>query len=290
MRKILLIVNHKASHASGVSELITKTLQDAGCEVTVGNFDDSQDYSQLIEAHSAVADLVIAGGGDGTVQSVAEHLIGRKLSMGIIPLGTANNVARSLGIPKDPIKACEVILSGTVVPMDLAKVNGRVFASVLGIGISTVVHEKVESKSKKFWGAVSYLHQAVLAFKSAKGGFVAQIRGDSVSLKVRALQITVCNGMYYGGSLKISEDATLRDGHLHLSILETKKIMKGLLFALLGKYASRHSEGLKVMKSRKFSIDTKPRMKIDVEGSVEMSTPIEVEILQSAVRVHVPAI
>lgn len=290
MRRALLFVNDRASQTSECTNEIVTALSAGGLEVECVAI-QCEDYADQLRTRLEGADLLVVAGGDGTVRCAAEALLKVTdgfLPLGIIPLGTANNVARSLGLPLAAVDACRIIAEGETVAMDLGRVNGRVFVSVLGIGFSTHVHEHVPHAEKRRWGWLAYAFQAARLLWKRPPVFRAHIRSDEGSMHVKALQITVCNGRYYGARLEIHPEASLTDGLLDLSVVESANWVRGAFKTLLPLPSGHASPGLRLLRSRTFEITCRPAMKLDVEGATDLHTPAHIEVLPGALQVFAP--
>ncbi|MES2571377.1 MAG: YegS/Rv2252/BmrU family lipid kinase [Verrucomicrobiota bacterium] len=288
MQKILLFINTKASQAAETYSLAAEHFQKLDCEVIKGEAKSPDDYCDVVRKYRGQIDKVCLGGGDGTLQCASEVLLETQIPLGILPLGTANNVARSLNIPLTLPEAVEVAVNGKVTPIDIARVNGRIFLSVVGMGLSTVVHDQVPDQHKKRFGSLAYAWQALRMLGKTPPSFRAKISSDEHSLSVKALQITVCNGRYYGAHIQIHPEATLQDSLLDLSVIDARKPWRGLFKALLPLSGTPHDEGLKLLRSRSFHVTTKPSIPIDVEGMTDLRTPAHFEVFPGALRVVVP--
>ncbi len=148
MRKGLLIHNLKAGSLD--VELLPKLVSALGevVSVDIEQLGEAGEASQYAEANHC--DWIAVAGGDGTVESVASNLLGTRFPLGIIPTGTFNNFARSLGLPLDPIEACHVILAGNDRPTDVGFANGRPFFECLGSGLDAALYplgEEIKSGS-----------------------------------------------------------------------------------------------------------------------------------------------
>jgi diacylglycerol kinase (ATP) len=290
MKRALLFVNDQASQTGKRTDEIVEALTAGGLQVERVEVSCS-DYAERLRERLGGADLLVVAGGDGTVRCAAEAIMqvaeGR-LPLGIVPLGTANNVARSLGLPLTIPEACRAIAEGQSVPMDLGRVNGRFFVSVAGIGFSTRVHEQVPPAEKRRWGSLAYAFQAARLLFNPPPVFRAEIRSAEGTQRVKALQITVCNGRYYGAHLQVHADATLSDGLLDLSIVEGENWLRGAFKTLLPLPAGHASPGLKLLRLRSFEIICRPVMKIDVEGATDLSTPARFDVLPGALQVFAP--
>lgn len=289
MHRALVIVNPKASQAASAYEAVVKSLAENGISALKAETSTPASFAKALGQHRNEIDLVVVGGGDGSVRLAAESILQHRVPLGIIPLGTANNVARSLQIPLTIEGACQTIAQGKKAPMDLGRVNGRLFVSVAGIGFSTDVHEEVPAEQKKRWGSLSYAWQACRTLVQSRQGFHAEITTDDQRFRVKALQITVCNGRYYGAHIAVHPEATLDDGLLDLSVIESENFIKGFIKALLPMAPHPKSRGLRLARSTRFNITTHSARKIDVEGETDLRTPASFEILPAAIEVMVPA-
>ncbi len=285
MKKALLIINTNASQGAKNLEEATRILNSLGIEVVQGKPKDANDYTRVIKEHQSQVDLVIVGGGDGTIQCAAEGILETSLPLGILPLGTANNVARSLQLPLKLKEACAAIVNGKATSVDLAKVNERLFVSVVGIGFSTDVHNTVPKEEKKRWGSLAYFFQALRLARSARKSFVAEIKSDTQHIRVRAYQVTICNGRFFGAHVAIHEDAKINDGLLDISIIKKENFLKGFIRMLMPTQRSQISPGLQILHSKRFEVKTYPSKMIDVEGATDLETPATFEVLPAAIKV-----
>jgi YegS/Rv2252/BmrU family lipid kinase len=292
MPRALLIVNSRASQAADCRREITACLESGRIEVVQGEAESEECYRECLQKEKGRVDMLVVAGGDGTVRCAAEALLAETsgaVPLGIIALGTANNVARSLELPLHAAKACQVITAGHRAPMDLARVNGRIFVSVVGIGLSTQVHEQVPSEQKKKWGSLSYAVQAVKLLWRRPRAFRVRIEHQNGVVNSKALQVTICNGRYYGAHLEIQPEATLQDGLLDVSIVEAGNFVKGMFKTLLPLRPGHSSPGLRLLQSSWLQITTQPVAKIDVEGATDLRTPARFEVIPGAVQVFTTA-
>jgi diacylglycerol kinase (ATP) len=289
MRKILLFVNPRASQTTGAKERILEELKKESCQILHADLREGESFVSYFKRVKVDFDVLLVAGGDGTVQAAAEALRGRKELLSIIPLGTANNVARSLGIPINIPAATALAFSGKESPMDLAEVNGQLFVSVAGIGLSSVIHESIPKEKKRRWGAFSYALEALRLARSQQKSFRVRVRGGGESIITKALQVTICNGRFYGAHVQVDPNASLKDGLLDVSVIEATGYFKGALKALSPWHQELRSEGLKRLRAEEVEIHTWPEMKIDVEGSVNLHTPATFKVIKQALQVLAPA-
>src|SRR6185437_4900054 len=155
-RRALLIVNPKARRGTGSIASAVDVLQANRMEVVEEAASARESLSDLIRRRANGFDLIIVGGGDGTLNSAAAGLVEAGLPLGVLPLGTANDFARTVGIPTDPKKAAKLIAIGSPSPIDLGEVNGRLFFNVASIGFSAELAADLTEQAKKRWGKLGY--------------------------------------------------------------------------------------------------------------------------------------
>ena len=161
---------------------------------------------------------VVTVGGDGTAGEVAAGLTGTGKAMGIIPAGTGNDFIKSAGIPNDPEKALDLLLSGNIVPTDTGTVNEKFFLNVCGTGFDVTVLDYAESEKEKHRGLTPYflgLLKAVFHYKSVR----LKVKADNIEEEGQYLICSIANGRYIGGGIPICPDADTQDGYLDLVLI-----------------------------------------------------------------------
>jgi diacylglycerol kinase (ATP) len=149
---VLLLVNPNARSGGDGVEPAVRILRDAGIAVRLETFTGPDEAETDILRFASGTDCVLVAGGDGTI-SRAGGVLGRLgLPLGILPTGTANDLARTLGIPADPVEAARVILRGHRRRIDLATVNGHPFFNVASIGLSAELADTLSTGLKRRWG------------------------------------------------------------------------------------------------------------------------------------------
>lgn len=168
---------------------------------------------QASGAISKGANMVIACGGDGTVRACIEAAAGTEATIGIIPGGTGNLLARNLGIPLDADAACDVIRAGRRRRIDLGYANDEAFAVMAGIGIDARIMRDTDSDSKKRFGAAAYVAAALAHLRDERFGASLSVDGRE-QWTGRASSILVANHGEVQGGLAIFPDASAHDGRL----------------------------------------------------------------------------
>jgi len=161
---------------------------------------------------------IVAMGGDGTVNEVANGLFGSGAALAVIPAGKGNDFVRMMGIPNDPIAALDALTAGVVRRVDLGRVaNDRYFVNGLGIGIDAQVARDV-LQMERLRGAPAYIYAAtkqVIRFKA----FPVEIESDGWRLSMSCLSLGIANGKYAGGGFKLAPKAEITDGRIDVTVI-----------------------------------------------------------------------
>jgi hypothetical protein len=169
-------------------------------------------------------------GGDGTLNACASALVETGLPLGILPLGTGNDLARTLAIPTALEAAADVIVAGRQMHIDVGEVNGVPFLNVASIGMSVQLAEELTADVKRRFGALGYLVAAMRTLRKARS-FRASIASPAGQVHVRTLQIAVGNGRHYGAGMTVAAHARIDDQLLDLYSIETSRIWRIALMA-----------------------------------------------------------
>ena len=220
-REAVIIGNPNSGSAGdeGYLEGFADTLRAGGLTVEVLNTERPDHATEL--AAAAGGRLVIAAGGDGTVNEVLNGL-SKEATLGILPLGTANVLARELGLPLEPEGACERILTGAAFRMDVGVAtddagNERRFACMAGIGFDAEVVDEVGSLLKRYLRSLAFPLVALKVFLQNDRPELRIKDGDTTHVVQYAV---VANGQYYGGDFETAEDASLTSGELQVVLVE----------------------------------------------------------------------
>lgn len=285
----MLLVNNKARRGQEAIEPVMQRLEEGGLSVTFEPFSALPEIARDIMRLRDRADLVVVGGGDGSVSSAALAVMESGLPMGIIPLGTANDLARTLDIPMDLLEAADVIVGGSTRPVDVGTVNGHAFFNVASIGLSSDLAQGLDPVLKKRFGRLGYALAAIKVLAKA-GHFKARILEKGTAITVDTYQIAVGNGVHYGGGNVVQEHAEIDDGHLDLYSLEMKNLWK-LALMLRSFRAGTHGawKEVRTAKCVEFDIETEVPMPVNADGEIVTSTPAHFKVHPSAISVFAPA-
>lgn len=288
-RHALMLVNPNARRGTAALDPVIARLERGGITVSVERFATPDEVSADIVRRQHEVNLVIVCGGDGTINSAAKGVLATRLPMGVLPMGTANDLARTLHISEDLLVAADVIVAGHTRTVDLGEVNGRPFFNVASIGLSADLANGLTADVKRRWGKLGYAMAAAKVLMRAKP-FSATIISPAGTTRTKTMQIAVGNGVHYGGGTVIEEDAAIDDGHLDLYSLELDNVVK-LLFMLGAFRRGQHGAWAEVHtdKAVEFDIRTRRPMPVNTDGDIVTETPAHFVIRPSAITVFAPA-
>ncbi|WEX08788.1 lipid kinase [Chelativorans sp. AA-79] len=287
-RRALLLINTKSRRGQEAIDPVIGRLERAGLSVTLEPFEALPEIARDIVRLRDRADLIVVGGGDGSVSSAAMAVMESGLPMGIIPLGTANDLARTLDIPMELTGAADVIARGATRLVDMGTVNGHAFFNVASIGLSSDLAQDLDPMLKKRFGRLGYALAALKVLAKA-GHFKARILEKGLSIEVDTYQIAVGNGRHYGGGNVVQENAEIDDGHLDLYSLEMKNLWK-LALMLRSFRSGKHGawNEVRTAKCVEFDIETAEPMPVNADGEIVTSTPAHFKVHPKAISVFAP--
>ncbi|MEW6637992.1 MAG: lipid kinase [Actinomycetota bacterium] len=295
IRRAALVVNTRSRSGEEAFLRALDRLHDLG--VPLGATYPVRDPVRLPETVREVledpgCDLLILGGGDGSVSSVVDYLAHRDVVLGLIPLGTANDFARTLQIPFDVEGACEAIANGKVVDVDLGLVGDNYYVNVASVGLSVGVTRALTPRMKRRIGALAYPVAAIRAFFGHEP-FSARLTfpdGDYEPVEFeRLLQVAVGNGRFYGGGMIVAPESGIDDKTLDVYAIEMGRHRD--LFGVARYLKSGdfiRLEGVHHYQTESVLLETEPQLQINVDGEIVAETPRLFTIAHDALKVVVP--
>jgi diacylglycerol kinase (ATP) len=239
-------------------------------------------------------ELIVAAGGDGTINEVVNGLAAASAhaTLGIIPLGTGNDLARTLAIPSDPLEALALLTRGPARVIDLMKVE-RADATGYGInvaagGFSGQVDEVLTEELKATWGPLAYLIGAARVLPDLTGYETTIAWEDGPPERVEALNVVVANGRTVGGGIPVAPAANPEDGRLDVVVVRYGSVVElmGVAARLLaGNYLT--SERVLHRQVRRVRIASRPGMWFNIDGELLTNEPVTISVLPEAQRVVV---
>lgn len=291
-RPVPVVINPRSRRGAAAQPALDAGLRAA--DVTPVFVDPGDDLrAALIEVLADAPPLVLVGGGDGTIGCAADLVAHTDTVLGVVPLGTANDFARTLEIDPDPVRAIEQLLTGRIVDVDLGRAGRSAFLNVASLGFSVAVTERLTARSKKHLGPLAYPWATLRAYRSA-GAFSARLHfpdGDHPDLELDGLlQIAVGNGVHYGGGNTVSPTASVDDHLLDVYAIERGRLREHLSIARLLRDGSlvEHDRVHHVV-TRRVAISTDEPMPVNLDGEIAESSPLTFEVERNAVHVVVPA-
>jgi diacylglycerol kinase (ATP) len=236
--------------------------------------------------------LLVLGGGDGSVSSVVDFLAHHDVILGLLPLGTANDFARTLGIPSDIEGACQTIAGGKVVDVDLGLAGDNYYVNVASVGLGVGATQALSPWLKKSAGPLAYPAAAIKAFLSHEP-FSARLTfpdGDHEPVEYgRLLQVAVGNGRFYGGGMVVAPESGIDDRSLDVYAIEMgrhRDLIGVARYLKSGDFI--RSESVSHYCTERVRLETEPDLSINIDGEVVAKTPQDFSMAHNALKVLVP--
>ncbi|PAQ16742.1 diacylglycerol kinase [Bacillus sp. FJAT-42315] len=271
---------------------VLQKLEQAGYEAsthaTVGEGDATRAARIAVERKY---DVVIAAGGDGTLNEVVNGLAEQEYrpKFGVIPMGTTNDFARALHIPRDNIQgAVDVIVNGDTIPVDIGRMNDRYFINIAGGGRLTELTYEVPSKLKTMLGQMAYYLKGMEMLPSIKASEVKiEYDGKLFEGEVMLFLIALTNSV--GGFEKLAPDSSVNDGLFSLLILKKTNLAEFIRIASLA-LRGEHLQDDHVIytKANRIKVHSPEKVLINLDGELGGASPADFENLYRHLEVFVP--
>jgi diacylglycerol kinase (ATP) len=286
-----VIINPKSGRASGLppavkAEMARAVASECGVEVDIAVTAHAGHGRDLARAFAeAGAATVVAWGGDGTVNEVAGAVAGSAASFGIVPAGSGDGFATTLGIARDPRQALRAALTGRVRPLDVGHVNGRPFLNLAGIGFDARVARRFNLLARR--GGLPYLliglHEGL-----TYGGRQYRVQLDGEAFDLRAFLIVFANGQQYGNNAVIAPGARFDDGLLDALVVDARPFFPQLWRArrlFLGR--EKAIDGILRRPVRRAVVEADGPLEIHLDGEcMEIGNRIEVGVSPGALQLR----
>ena len=273
MSRHRLLLNPEATHDSVVARWEAQGKL-SGLEVVIPR--DPEDMTaQARRAVHEGFDRILVAGGDGAVHRALQGLAGTGCAMGIVPLGSGNDLARALDLPRDPWRAARFAMEGPSRAIDLGRAGRRWFAGIAGVGLDAAVNRYVRRHRKSRLGRGIYPWAAVRTLASFQPPFL-RIEHENGAWEGRAIQALLANSPYFGGGMKIAPRALLDDGFLDLLVIAAIPKYK-LLMLLPRVYRGSHARHPAVtsLRVRRATLRAKDAPRLHADGEPMMALPRE---------------
>lgn len=287
-KQAVLVVNAHSRKGHAAFDEARSKLAAAGVELIACHaVDDPADMEDVVKSAIAAAPMVIVGGGDGSLSSTVDHFLGQDTVFAILPLGTANSFARTLGVPLDLDGAIDVIATGCARRIDLGCIDGDYFVNAAALGLSPMIADTVPHTLKRYLGRVGYLGWALRCAVKFRP-FRLTVIQDGARQRLWATEVRIANGTHHGGAEMI-ESAELDSGEIVVQAVTGKSVtaLAWSWFAILFKLSGRE-QTVTEYHGREIRIETRPRLNISIDGEIAARTPVTVTVARGAIEVAAP--
>lgn len=291
----MIIVFNSGSGQKKGSEPLTTALASAGIQAQVLAAESGQELERFAaEAARGSDDVVVAAGGDGTINTVASALVGTGKTMGVLPLGTFNFFARRLQIPLDLDEAVEVLASAQTATLDLGEVNGRIFINNSSVGLYPATLRERERAYRKFGRnrLVAYIAGAVALVRQSRRSYHMRLTIDGEECRVQSQFVFVCNNRDQLELYQIRGAECLAAGKLAVYTAPPLRWtqMLGLGARMLFRQLRQAEEYIAICASDLQIESRRPRVEVALDGErIPLKPPLRYRMRKDALRVLVPA-
>lgn len=289
-----LIVNAQSRKGQQLFEQACQAMDGLPFPVDAHAVEDPEQLEATVERALAKGpELVILGGGDGTISGLVDLLVGKDVVLGVLPLGTANSFCRTLGIPLDVPGAVEVLKSGTPRRIDLGMIDNDYFANAATLGIAPKIAETVPHNLKKVLGRAGYLTWAAYQFLKFRPFpmTVEVLSGQDRAgpRTIRCVEVRIANGRFHGGQ-EMMETAEIDSGEIVVECVRGRfkqRLVTNWVANVL-RLKERRDDVIEFHGKAIRLTSDKPRA-VSIDGEVLAHTPVTVRVAEDAIAVMAPA-
>ena len=232
-------------------------------------------------------DIVVAIGGDGTVNEVGSALVGTETALAIVPSGSGNGLARHLRIPMNASRALQLLNNGVVGQFDYCRINGKPFFCTCGMGFDATVSYKFSNEGTR--GFITYVKTALAEYLKYKPKRYT-ITIDGQQMQERAFVIACCNAAQYGNNAYIAPRATMQDGLIDVTVMHPFNIVESpLIGARLFLRQLNHDHHVSIYRGKHVVIERKQDDIIHIDGDpMMMPARVVIENVSHGIHILVP--
>lgn len=289
-REAVLIVNARSRRGAALFEQARRKIEAAGIRLIAAHpVRDPELLDDTVrDAIRADAPMVIVGGGDGSLSGVVDDVVGKDVVFAVLPLGTANSFARTLGIPLDLDGAIRAIATGKRRRVDLGMIDHDYFANAAAMGLSPMIGESVPHNLKKVLGRIGYLAWAMWCFARFRP-FRVFVDDGARTHRMWGSEVRILNGRFHGG-VEMSDSACVESGEMVIQVVTGRNRWR-LAWDWYARFLRLRTRDQTVREFRgpELKLDTRPHHRISIDGEVLARTPVTVRVAERAIDVVVPA-
>jgi YegS/Rv2252/BmrU family lipid kinase len=286
----VLVINARSRKGEKLFGEAKEKLEAAGIRLLAahGVKDPSKLNDTVRAAVRSGAPMVIVGGGDGSLSCVVDDVVGHDCVFAVLPLGTANSFARTLGLPLELDGAIAAIANGRRRRIDLGMIGSDYFVNAASLGLSPMIAESVPHKLKRYLGRVGYLAWAARCFVRFRP-FMLVVQDGRGEQRLWTTEVRILNGRFHGG-VELGEHTDVDSGDIVVQVVTGPSRWR-LAWDWYRKFFKlRHREETTVeFRGKSLKLDTRPRKRISIDGELLAEMPVTVRVAPRAIDVVVPA-
>jgi diacylglycerol kinase (ATP) len=290
--RVLVVWNPTAGSKAGLptngvtEDELRATMRAAGLgdDLFVGETEEAA-RRRIRAAVDSGVEVIVAAGGDGTAGLVAEAIVGTPAALGILPLGSAMNIARSLGIPREISAAADILVTGEIATVDVGRASDGLFFEMASVGINAAVLGEAHKLAEGSYRSILGLLRAIIVYRPA----TMTIELDDETVRTGALMIVIANSPFTGAGLTLAPDARMDDGLFDVAVyrhFSRWELIRHGLSIIAGRRS--YSPKVRTYRSATVRIDSRRPLPARADARDLGTTPLELKIVPRALRVIVP--
>jgi diacylglycerol kinase (ATP) len=290
--RVLVVWNPTAGSKAGLptngvtEDELRATMRAAGLgdDLFVGETEEAA-RRRIRAAVDSGVEVIVAAGGDGTAGLVAEAIVGTPAALGILPLGSAMNIARSLGIPREISAAADILATGEIATVDVGRASDGLFFEMASVGINAAVLGEAHKLAEGSYRSILGLLRAIVVYRPA----TMTIELDDETVRTGALMIVIANTPFTGAGLTLAPDARMDDGLFDVAVyrhFSRWELIRHGLSIIAGRRS--YSPKVRTYRSATVRIDSRRPLPARADARDLGTTPLELKIVPRALRVIVP--
>jgi YegS/Rv2252/BmrU family lipid kinase len=286
----VLIVNARSRRGEAMFEEARQKLEAAGIKLLSAHAvrDPSKLQQTVRDAVRSGAPMVIVGGGDGSLSCVVDDIVDRDCVFAVLPMGTANSFARTLGLPLDLDGAIAAIAGGRRRRIDLGMIGEDYFVNAASLGLGPMIADSVPHDLKRYLGRIGYLLWAARCFVSFRPFRLMVDDGTRVH-RLWTTEVRIFNGRFHGG-VELADTTDVDSGDIVVQAVtgRSRWRLSWDWYAKFFKLRSRNDTTAE-FRGRELKLDSHPRRRISIDGELLARMPVTVRVAARAIEVVVPA-
>lgn len=284
-RRILAVFNPAAGgNRRAKFERLVRALRDEGCTVTTTHTRERGHAEEIARTVDTSAfDIIVAAGGDGTINEVINGLAGKDIALGLMPLGTANVLADEIGVGRTPERIVQALAHGPIKEIRVGRANGRRFSMMAGVGFDANVVHGVDLNLKKKIGPLAYVVQAA---KESFGGKFSPARVTIDGKVYDTVSAVICNGKRYGGPFIAAPHASIERGEFSVILMPGKgwfSVLKYGAGLVLGKLTTLSDA--QIITGQNIRIEAIDGQPVQADGDIVATLPVDINVDPEPVKV-----